>query len=279
MSLVISYLFLSECMTKTNPKETQIPCPALHPPWQLDPERGLCLCEVSCTQTAFRSGKGWQLPWQSAFQLSRQSWCVAVPGSTASPEPWQDLPWEPLAAPCPTESQGSLSVFSLSVLEVKHPWRCTLLCFKVPTYNWDHTLKHFLLASAWKNKCGESFGSGLQVCLSLCCLRNWCRDERSSSVGGVQGVHELEHCCDMHSAGSGTFQQVGDLVSGAVVPPAGLQSWVCQHSQGGRATLGKVAGPAGFGQILSPAAAQSHPLSSTQQPKRGGEGSSYAGRS
>lgn len=85
-----------------------------------------------------------------------------------------------------------------------------MLCFKVPT-------------SGWENKFGESFGSGLHVCLSRCCSRNWCRDKRNSSAGGVQGVQKLEHCCDKHSADSGTFQQVGDLVSGAVVPPAGLQ--------------------------------------------------------
>lgn len=54
----------------------------------------------------------------------------------------------------------------------------------------------------------------------------------------------------------GLSQQVGDLVSGAFVP---LQSRVCQHSQGRRATVGKVAGPAGFGQTLSPAQPRATP--------------------
>lgn len=30
-------------------------------------------------------------------------------------------------------------------------------------------------------------------------------ETESSSAGGVQGLHEVEHCGDKHSAGSGTF--------------------------------------------------------------------------
>lgn len=53
----------------------------------------------------------------------------------------------------------------------------------------------------------------------------------------------------------GLPQRAGDLVSGAAVP---LQS--CRAECGSRATVGRVAGPAGFGQTLSSTQPRATPL-------------------
>lgn len=136
MSFVISYQTLSECTTKTNPKETSL----------------LLLCTLlgSLTQRedpaqyfAVRFPGVRQLLGVGRAVKMTPAKCIAAiqPELVCS---WSQGAWHPqhnARACCGSpqlhcalqRAREAPPVSSLSVLQVKHPWEWTLLCFRVPT--------------------------------------------------------------------------------------------------------------------------------------------------
>lgn len=118
---------------KSQPK-ANIPSPALHPPWQLDTERGpwpvLC-CEISWSQTAFRSGKGWKWPQQSTFQLSSQSWSAAAPREHSIPSTMPGLAVGSPSCTLPYREPGKLFLFPPSLSKAPFSGLCSVLEFSL----------------------------------------------------------------------------------------------------------------------------------------------------
>lgn len=98
---------------KSQPK-ANIPSPALHPPGSLtrreDPGQYFAVRFPGVRQL-LGVGRAENDPSKVHSSYPARAGLQLLPGSTAFPAQCQDLLWDPPAAPCPTESQGSFSCF------------------------------------------------------------------------------------------------------------------------------------------------------------------------
>lgn len=116
------------------PTQSKHPFSCSAPSWQLDTERGpwpvLC-CEISWSQTAFRSGKGWKWPQQSTFQLSSQSWSAAAPREHSIPSTMPGLAVGSPSCTLPYREPGKLLLFPPSLSKAPFSGLCSVWEFSL----------------------------------------------------------------------------------------------------------------------------------------------------